>query len=190
MWLVYTGLVFLVLTNSALGQQIEYVPGLRGPDGRSQYGLTVPGPYGPTMFVDPYRCQEVPKGCRHVIEHELAHARDLMRYGTTSEESANRQADRELGFGGGGWGYGPLAGWGGGDYWLAPPAGGWGYGRPGGWGESSYGPPPPGGGWGRTGWPPPPGDGWGRTGWPPPPGGGWGEGGYGPPSPGGGWGRW
>jgi hypothetical protein len=168
MRLIYTGLVFLILTNGALAQQIEYVPGLRGPDGRPQYGLTVPGPYGPLTFVDPYRCQEVPKGCRHVIEHELAHARDLMRYGTTSEESANRQADWKLGFGGGGWGYGspggggyrqPLAGggwgygppgeWGGGGYWPRPSGGGWGYGPPGGWGGGGYWPPPHGGGWSR-----------------------------------------
>jgi hypothetical protein len=176
MRLVYTGLAFLVLTNGALAQQIEFLPGLRGPDGRPQYGLTVPGPYGPLTFVDPYRCQEVPKGCRHVIEHELAHARDLMRYGTTSEESANRQADWKLGFGGGGGGgYRPLAG------------GGVGYGAPlagGGWG---YGPP---GGWGGGGWLPPAGGGWGGGGWPPPAGGGWGGGGYWPPPAGGGWSRW
>ena len=184
MRLLYTGLVFLVLTNAALGQQIEYVPGLRGPDGRPQYGLTVPGPYGPTTFVDPYRCQEVPKGCRHVIEHELAHARDLMRYGTTSEESANRQADWQLRFGGGGWGYGPPGGGGGGGgghgYWSPSPGGGWGYGPRGEWG----------GGWGGDGyWSPLPGGGWGNG----PPGvwgGGWGAGGYWPPPPGGGWGGW
>jgi hypothetical protein len=175
MWLVYTGLVFLVLTNAALGQQIEYVPGLRGPDGRPQYGLTVPGPYGPIPFVDPYRCQEVPKGCRHVIEHELAHARDLMRYGITSEESANRQADWELGFAGGGWGYGAPSGAGGGGYRPSLPGGGWGYGPPGGWDGGGNWPSLPGGGWGYG----PPG-GWG---------GGWGGGGYWPPPPGGGWGR-
>jgi hypothetical protein len=170
MWLVYIGLVFLALTKAALAQQIEYVPGLRGPDGRPQYGLTVPGPYGPTTVVDPYRCQEVPKGCRHVIEHELAHARDLMRYGTTSEESANRQADWELGFAGGAWGYGPPGGWGGGG---GPPSeAGWGYGPPGGWGGGGYWPPPPGGGWAYG------------------PPGGWSGGGYWPPPPGGGWGRW
>jgi hypothetical protein len=174
---VYTGLVFLALTNGALAQHIEYVPGLRGPDGRPRYGLTVPGPYGPRTFVDPYRCQEVPKGCWHVIEHELGHARDLMRYGTTSEESANRQADWVLGFGGGGWGYGPRGGWDGGGYWPPQPGGGW----SGGWGRGGYWPPPPGGGWDGGGyWPPPPGGGWG---------GGWDGGGYWPPPPGGG-GRW
>jgi hypothetical protein len=180
MWLVYTGLVFLVLTDGALAQQIEYVPGLRGPDGRPQYGLTVPGPYGPITFVDPYLCQEVPKGCRHVIEHELAHARDLMRYGITSEESANRQADWALGFAGGGRGNGPSGGWGGGGYWPPPPGGGWGGGD---W------PPPAGGGWGGGGWPPPAAGAWSGGGWPPPAGGGWGGGGYWPPPPGGGWGR-
>jgi hypothetical protein len=168
---VYTGLAFLALTNGALAQHIEYVPGLRGPDGRPRYGLTVPGPYGPRTFVDPYRCQEVPKGCWHVIEHELGHARDLMRYGTSSEESANRQADWVLGFGGGGWGYGPRGGWDGGGYWPPQPGGGWGRGWP----------PPPGGGWDAGGyWPPPPAGGWG---------GGWDAGGYWPPVPGGG-GRW
>jgi hypothetical protein len=177
---LYTGLVFLALANGALAQHIEYVPGLRGPDGRPRYGLTVPGPYGPRTFVDPYRCQEVPKGCWHVIEHELGHARDLMRYGTTSEQSANRQADWVLGFGGGGWGYGPRGGSDGGGYWPPQP-GGW----SGGWGRGGYWPPPPGGGWGggwdRGGyWPPPPGGGWG---------GGWDGGGYWPPPPGGG-GRW
>jgi hypothetical protein len=169
MRLVHTGFVFLALTNAALAQQIEYVPGLRGPDGRPRYGLTVPGPYGPRTFVDPYRCQEVPKGCWHVIEHELGHARDLMRYGTTSEESANRQADRVLGVGGGGWGYGPH-GWGGG------------------WDGGGYWPPPPGGGWSAGGWPPPPGGGWSTGGWPPPPGGAWSPSGYWPPP--GSAGRW
>jgi hypothetical protein len=196
---VCTGLVFLALTNEALAQQIEYVPGLRGPDGRPQYGLTVPGPYGPTTFVDPYRCQEVPKGCRHVIEHELGHARDLMRYGTTSEESANRQADWELGFGRGGWGYGPRGGWAGGGYWPPSPGGGWGAG----WDRGGYWPPSPGGGWGAGWggggyWPPSPGGGWGAgwggSGyWPLSPGGGWavgwGGGDYWPPPPGGGWDR-
>jgi hypothetical protein len=172
MWLVYTGLVFLALTSGALAQQIEYVPGLRGPDGRPQYGLTVPGPYGPLTFVDPYRCQEVPKGCRHVIEHELAHARDLMRYGTTSEQSANRQADLKLGFGGGGWGYGQPGGWGAGGYRPPLAGGGWGYGPPGEWGGGGYWPRPSGGGWGYG------------------PPSGWGGGGYWPPPPGGGWSRW
>jgi hypothetical protein len=190
MWLIYTGLVSLVLTSGALAQQIEYIPGLRGPDGRPQYGLTVTGPYGPITFVDPYRCQEVPKGCQHVIEHELAHARDLMRYGTTSEGSANRQADWALGFGGGGWGYGPPGGRGGGGDWPPPLAGGWGYGPRAGRGGGGYWPPPPAAGWGGDGYgPPPPAAGWGGDGfWPPPPAAGWGGDGYGPPPPAAGWG--
>jgi len=156
----------LALTSGALAQQIEYVPGLRGPDGRPRYGLTVPGPFGPRTFVDPYRCQEVPKGCWHVIEHELGHARDLMRYGATSEASANRQADWVLGFGAGGGGYWPplpQGGWAAGGYWPPPPQGGW--------GASGYWPPPPQAGWGAGGyWPPPPQRGWAGGGyWLPPP---------------------
>jgi len=124
MRLACVGLVFLALANGALAQQIEYIPDLRSPDGRPQVGLTIPGPYGPRTFVDPYRCQMVPRGCQFVELHELAHARDLMLYGVTSEESANWQAYEALGFLGGGGGDGSRAGWG---EPPSPPGGGWGW---------------------------------------------------------------